>query len=176
MPEQIPEALPPLATDIVEVRFSGDEVDYVSINARWRAQADLAQVLAAVVDQVNAAREPVRDESARLNPDDRPLSWADLMDFKRRLARYNAAATARLQQVGQAGPQFTTSSGRHVRSLWHSDELLGFEVDPQWAEQVPVQSLSDAITDAVRDRPTPRSLSVSKEFAAARADLEQFWS
>lgn len=170
-----PSALAPLEPGTVTVRWHDDEIEYVSIVPRWQQHATISQITAAIVDQVNERLGAAAFESASFNADDRSLDWGDLMDLSRRLERYNRAASARLA-ANSNEPQFTTSAGRHVRSLWYGSQLIGFDLDAEWAESVPVQSLADAITEAVRQAPAVAPSSNTKEFAAAKADLEQFWS
>ncbi len=158
--------------DVLTVRVDGSDVDGVVVRNGWRDHYSVEEFTTAINDLLKQAI-PVREEPT---PDAEPVSerelsveeqivfWNEFMLYESRMDKLRQRILA-----GELTPEdreVEVSDPRQRVGVLYLDGAfheIGF--DPTWLAEAPMQTLSETITETLRQRPLATDLPMDPDLA-----------
>lgn len=126
----------------VEITWRGSEPEWVSLHSEWRRMCSGPELLARVVELVNAG-------SGRAGED-----WALQIDLTKiplqNLREFNRLFQEAASESGVATDQLEVRTTKHLRAVWRGLWLLEITGDGKWLSRVGRQAISEELTVAAR--------------------------
>lgn len=143
--------------EVISVRFADGEVDWVTLTADWQEHyeplAMCAELSRLIRDSLPPQELPTPPEHT--STEARELSYEQATAYWRQFDMVQDLLDQRLERIlnRPAGPGFEESRTRTVLVRHSNGRFESIEADPEWLTTAARQSICQALTEALRERP-----------------------